>query len=193
MRKDSSERDQCLSRPKQFWSACEPCRPPCSLRFWSKSSRRCRSAPNKGSVPSRKNLAWARKHFSAVLALDGSTLDALSKKIGLLQGMPGTVLAGRMAALLDVTSLLPRKIWYEEDSKAHDQTFWKGALAQVEPGMLLLFDLSFVDYEQFDRMSQAGIFFVTRLKTPMETPLASPTPTRTRRPRPSTSRTVRSL
>ena len=78
--------------------------------------------------------------------------------------MPGNVLAGRMAALLDVTSLLPRKIWYEEDSKAHDQTFWKGALEQVQPGMLLLFDLGFVDYEQFDQMSQAGIFFVTRLR-----------------------------
>jgi hypothetical protein len=115
--------------------------------------------------PLPEALAWARKHFSAVLSLDGSTLDALSKKIGLLQGMPGNVLAGRMAALLDVTSLLPRKIWYEEDSKAHDQTFWQGALEQVQPGMLLLFDLGFVDYEQFDRMSQTGLFFVTRLKS----------------------------
>ena len=52
-------------------------------------------------------------------------------------------------------SLLPRKLWYEEDSKAHDQTFWEGALAQVEPGMLLLFDLGFVNHALFDPMSQA--------------------------------------
>ncbi len=115
--------------------------------------------------PLPESLAWARQHFSAVLALDGSTLDALSKKIGLLQQSAGTVLAGRMAALLDVASLLPRKVWYEEDSKAHDQTFWEGALTQVTPGMLLLFDLGFVDYAQFDQMSRQGLFFVTRLKS----------------------------
>jgi hypothetical protein len=110
-------------------------------------------------------LDWARQHFTAVLALDGSTLDALSKRIGLLQGRTGSVLAGRMAALLDVASLLPRKIWYEEDSTAHDQNFWEAALRHLEPGVLLLFDLGFVDYALFDRLSQASIGFVTRVKS----------------------------
>jgi hypothetical protein len=110
-------------------------------------------------------LTWACQHFTAVLALDGSTLDALSKRVGLLQERTGSVLAGRMAALLDVASLLPRKLWYEEDSTAHDQNFWEAALRQVEPGVLLLFDLGFVDYAVFDRMSQRGIFFVTRVKS----------------------------
>ena len=70
--------------------------------------------------PLPEALRFATKHFTAVLALDGSTLDALSKKVGLLQGTAGNVLAGRMAALLDVVSLLPRKLWFEEDSKAHE-------------------------------------------------------------------------
>ena len=115
--------------------------------------------------PLPEALAWATQHFSAVLALDGSTLDALSKKVGLLQGRVGTVLAGRMAALLDVASLLPRKVWYEPDSRAHDQTFWEGALLQVTPGMLLLFDLGFVNHALYDQMSHKGIFFVTRCKS----------------------------
>ena len=115
--------------------------------------------------PLPEALAWANKHFSAVLALDGSTLDALSKKVQLLQQTPGNVLAGRMAALLDINSLLPRKLWYEENSKAHDQRFWEGALKQVEPGMLLLFDLGFVNHPLFDQMSQQGIWFVTRAKS----------------------------
>src|SRR5579871_303627 len=33
--------------------------------------------------PLPEALTWALQHFSAVLALDGSTLDALSKKVGL--------------------------------------------------------------------------------------------------------------
>ncbi|MCW3095564.1 MAG: family transposase [Chthonomonadaceae bacterium] len=110
-------------------------------------------------------LAWATQRFSSVLALDGSTLDALSKKVGLLQERPGNVLAGRMAALLDVASMLPQKVWYEPDSRAHGQTFWEGALSQVAPGMLLLFDLGFVNHALYNRMSQKGIFFVTRAKT----------------------------
>jgi len=115
--------------------------------------------------PLPEALAWATQRFSSVLALDGSTLDALSKKVGLLQGTPGNVLAGRMAALLDVASLLPKKVWFEPDSRAHDQTFWEGALLQVDPGMLLLFDLGFVNHALYDWMSQKGIFFVTRVKS----------------------------
>ena len=38
-------------------------------------------------------VAWARQHFSAVLVLDGSTLDALLKKTGLLRGTDGKPLA----------------------------------------------------------------------------------------------------
>jgi hypothetical protein len=64
-----------------------------------------------------------------------------------------------------VASLLPRKIWFEEDSTAHDQTFWEGALGHLEPGVLLLFDLGFVDYARFDHLTQKGVFFVTRVKS----------------------------
>lgn len=122
-----------------------------------------RFAQRKRPLP--EALAWASQHFSAVLALDGSTLDALSKKIGLLQQTPGNVLAGRMAALLDVSSHLPRKIWYEEDSRAHDQTFWEGAIQELAAGTLLLFDLGFVNHALFDRLTRQDIAFVTRVKS----------------------------
>lgn len=122
-----------------------------------------RSSQRKRPLPAA--LSWATQRFSAVLALDGSTLDALSKKVGLLQQSAGKALAGRMAALLDVASLLPRKLWYEENSKAHDQGFWERARAQVEAGVLLLFDLGFVNHALFDLMSRQGIWFVTRAKS----------------------------
>ena len=115
--------------------------------------------------PLPEALAWATKHFTSVLALDGSTLDALSKKVGLLQQTPGNVLAGRMAALLDVGSHLPQKVWYEEDSKAHDQTFWERALDSLAANTLLLFDLGFVNYAFFDKLTEQQIHFVTRVKS----------------------------
>lgn len=107
-------------------------------------------------------VAWAQRHFTAVVALDGSTLDTLLRKTGLLQGQAGTVLAGRMAALLDVDTRLPRQVWYEDDSHAHDQRFWDRALAAMEPGMLLICDLGFRNYAQYDALTAHDTSFVTR-------------------------------
>lgn len=109
-------------------------------------------------------LQWAQTHFSAVLILDGSTLDALLHKVGLLRDREGTVLAGRMAALLDLLSRLPRELWYEEDEQAHDQRFWERALATLKAGTLLIFDLGFLNYPIFDQLTDQGVSLLTRIK-----------------------------
>ena len=109
-------------------------------------------------------IAWAKERFSSVLALDGATLDALMRKVGLLRDGEGPVLAGRMAALLDVASQLPHEIWYEEDSQAHDQRFWERVSATLKKGTLLIFDLGFLNHQKFDQLTQMGVSFVTRAK-----------------------------
>ena len=110
-------------------------------------------------------MAWALERFPDVLVLDGSTLDALLRKVDLLRAGEGPVLAGRIAALVSAASLLPRQIWYEEDSHAHDQAFWERAVESLPKGVLLLFDLGFTNYNWFDRLSLAHIWFVTRVKS----------------------------
>ncbi len=115
--------------------------------------------------PLSQAMQWAVKKYPKVLILDGSTLDALLRKVGLLREGEGTVLAGRMATLLNAASMLPEAVWYEEDSHAHDQTFWENAVAQLPKGVLLLFDLGFVNYGWFDTLTDQLMFFVTRCKT----------------------------
>ena len=107
-------------------------------------------------------VAWAQAPFTAVLALDGSTLDALLHHTGLLRGRTQRALAGRMAAVLDIATRLPRQVWYEEDSQAHDQRFWERASATVEAGALLIFDLGFLNYAHYDDLTTRGISFLTR-------------------------------
>jgi hypothetical protein len=109
-------------------------------------------------------LRWAQQHFSAVVALDGSTLDALLRKCGLLRQREGSVLAGRMASLLDVITRMPRALWYEPEQRAHDQRFWDRALAALQRGWLLIFDLGFLNFARFDQLTDAGVFFLTRLE-----------------------------
>ena len=110
-------------------------------------------------------ITRARQHFPAILAVDGATLDALLRRVGLLREGEGPVLAGRMAALLDVASCLPRRVWYEADSRAHDQRFWDAVLAALAPGTLRLFDLGFLSYARFAALTGRDVRFVTRAKT----------------------------
>ncbi len=112
-------------------------------------------------------VARAQRHFTAVVALDGSTLDGLLRQVGLLRDSEGPVLAGRMAGLVDIASHLPRQLWYEEDSRAHDQRFWERALSGLERGMLVLFDLGFTNYALFDQLTARGVSFITRAKQTM--------------------------
>jgi hypothetical protein len=126
---------------------------PAAQQRWSQRER-----------PLAPALLWAQQHFTAVLALDGSTLDTLLRKVGLLREDDGPVLAGRMAALLDIISRLPHQIWYEEDEHAHDQRFWERALATLAAGTLLLVDLGFLNYPVFDQLTDQGVFLLTRVK-----------------------------
>lgn len=110
-------------------------------------------------------MTWALEHFLDVVVLDGSTLDALMRKTGLLRQGDQPHLAGRIAALVSAASQLPRRIWYEEDSQAHDQIFWERAVESLPKGVLLLFDLGFTNYDWFDKLSLAHLWFVTRAKS----------------------------
>jgi hypothetical protein len=115
--------------------------------------------------PLARELAWAQERFAPVLAADGSTLDALIRKVGLLKDLPDTPLAGRITAVLDVCSRLPRQIWYEEDAAAHDQRHWPQILAAVPAGALLLVDLGYTNFALFAQLTLGQITFVTRAKT----------------------------
>jgi IS4 transposase len=109
----------------------------------------------------------ALRHFSRVVAVDGSTLDGLIKKIGLLRETEGAVLGGKMMALLDIASQLPVKIWYGEDSTAHDQQWWEQIIEALQKDNLVLFDLGFVNYQRYQQLTLAHKYFVSRVKTNM--------------------------
>lgn len=114
--------------------------------------------------PLPPEVAWAHAHYPHVLTVDGSTLDALLRKVGLLRDRPDQPLAGRMAALLDLCSRLPRTIWYEEDPQAHDQRWWPHLLAALPAGALCIFDLGWTNFRMFADLTRAQVTFITRAK-----------------------------
>jgi hypothetical protein len=115
--------------------------------------------------PLSPELEWAAERYRAVLAVDGSTLDALIRKIKLLKDLPENPLAGRMTALLNLCTHLPEKIWYESNPKAHDQRFWTDILSALKAGSLLIFDKGYINFSIFVKLTQAKVKFITRGKT----------------------------
>lgn len=115
--------------------------------------------------PLLPEIAWAQEHYSEVQAVDGSTLDALIRKIGLLKDLPQNPLAGRSAGLLNLYSRLPSQIWYESDPKAHDQRFWPQILAVLKSQALLIFDMGYINFEIFAQLTLAQVKFITRAKS----------------------------
>jgi len=115
--------------------------------------------------PLPPEMAWARERYSAVLGVDGSTLDALVRKVGLLRDRADTPLAGRMTGLLDLCSRLPRALWYEPDPQAHDQRCWPRVLDALPANALLLFDLGYTNFTMFAQVTAAQVTFVTRAKS----------------------------
>jgi len=55
-------------------------------------------------------LDWAQKRYRTVLAVDGSTLDALLRKVGLLRDEEKHPLGGKIMTVLNVCTLLPHSI-----------------------------------------------------------------------------------
>ena len=69
--------------------------------------------------------------------------------------------AVKIHTLYDLTSACPESIILT-DGLTHDKT--KMSKFVVEPGVTYLFDRAYLDYEEFDKYCDDGIFFVTRLK-----------------------------
>jgi hypothetical protein len=114
--------------------------------------------------PLPPEVAWAQAHYARVQAVDGSTLDALLRKVGLLRDQASTPLAGRMTGLLNLATRLPDALWYEPDAQAHDQRCWPRILDALCAGTLLLFDLGYTNFTVFAQLTQAHVTFLTRAK-----------------------------
>ena len=106
--------------------------------------------------PLSPELAQVQAQYSAILTVDGSTLDAL------FRGQATWPLGGKLMALLDIGSWLPVQVWYDEDPKAHDQRFWDQILPSVPRGALLLFDLGFTNFTRFAQLNFCT--WITRAK-----------------------------
>ncbi len=115
--------------------------------------------------PLPPEIAWVQQHYTEIQAVDGSTLDGLIRKMGLLRDLPQNPLAGKITGLLNLCSHLPTQLWYEAEPKTHDQRFWPRILSALQAGSLLIFDLGYTNFAIFAQLTLAKVMFITRAKS----------------------------
>jgi len=108
-------------------------------------------------------LASVRERFSALWIADGSTLEALKKKLRELKQRQVT-LAGKIMMVVDAWTHQPVKTFYTSESKANDKTFGQLLIQLLPAGGLLIFDLGFFSFPFFDAFTEGRKFFLTRLR-----------------------------
>jgi hypothetical protein len=114
--------------------------------------------------PLPEAIAVARKHFDHIWAADGSTLEALFRKLDALQEVEPGQLAGKMCLVLDLIRQLPVELWFSENPQAHDTTFTEQLVELTGIKTLLILDRGFYDFTFFARLMVQGTQFITRLK-----------------------------
>lgn len=83
-------------------------------------------------------VARVRRHYPRIWAVDGSTLEELFKQVGLLRPEPGKVLGGTIAAVLDVATKLPVRLWLDPDPVGNDPRFLDRVKGVLGPGTLVV-------------------------------------------------------
>jgi hypothetical protein len=110
-------------------------------------------------------ITWALKHYKQIWAADGSTLEALFRKLDSLQHVPKGQLAGKICTVIDLLTRLPVQVWFHHNPKAHDTHFIDELLNLATAKTLLILDRGFYDFKFFLRLIVKQIDFITRIKS----------------------------
>jgi hypothetical protein len=115
--------------------------------------------------PLPESVSQALRTFPHIFTVDGSTLEALFRKLKALQDAPPGCLAGKICTVIDLATRLPEYIWFTEEAQVHDTHFLDQILEFAKAGTLWIFDRGFFDFTFFDTLIDKGVAWITRAKS----------------------------
>lgn len=114
--------------------------------------------------PLPESVQFTQSQFEKIWIADGSTLEALFRKLKSLEDAPRGQLAGKMGVVVDLITRLPIEIWFQENPRSSD-TKWEADLLELTPAnTLLLLDRGFYHFRFWLQLMDQGVHLITRLK-----------------------------
>jgi Transposase DDE domain len=113
--------------------------------------------------PLPSSIQFAQTKFARIWASDGSTLEAVFKKLDSLAEVPKNQLAGKIGVVIDLVTRLPVEIWFQEKATASDMQFESDILKLVKPRTLILLDRGFCHYQFWQQLIERDVHLITRL------------------------------
>jgi Transposase DDE domain len=110
-------------------------------------------------------VKYAKKYFENIWIADGSTLEALFRKLDSLKDVPQGKLAGKICTVIDLLTRLPIQVWFHTNPLAHDTNFLDDLINIVSTKTLLVLDRGFYDFGFFLRLIAKQVDFITRIKS----------------------------
>lgn len=110
------------------------------------------------------SVAFAQQVFEQIWIVDGSTLEALFRKLDSLQEQPTGTLAGKMATVVDLVTRLPVVVWFTSNPKAPDRCFEANLLHQIKAKTLLIMDRGFYHFQFWTQLIERDVAFICRLQ-----------------------------
>jgi len=104
---------------------------------------------------------------TSVLALDQSTLDAVRRcctDVRTESKDSPRLLVGQLAGFFDVRRQQWVRLLFREDVFANEKAFLDELLAGLVPGSLILQDLGYFSFPLFDRLTDLGCWWLSRLR-----------------------------
>jgi hypothetical protein len=114
--------------------------------------------------PLPESVQFTLSKFEKIWIIDGSTLEALFRKLKSLADVPQGQLAGKMGVVIDLVNRLPIEVWFQENPRESDTKLESNLLNLVQRNTLLLMDRGFYHFHFWQQLINRGIHFITRLK-----------------------------
>lgn len=111
-----------------------------------------------------QELEIFRKNFTEVLVLDGSRLDAIAHRLGILHNIRSVILPGCLEVCYDLLRGIPRAFHFDPNAATGEALRAPFALDEVSAGSLILCDRLYSTPAFFQELSARNLFGLIRLK-----------------------------
>jgi hypothetical protein len=114
--------------------------------------------------PLPESVKFALCNFERIWIADGSTLEALFRKLKSLEDLKTGQLAGKICTVIDLVTRLPVEVWFHTNPAASETNFEAPLLNLLPAKTLILLDRGFYHFQFLQQLINQEVSFITRLK-----------------------------